>query len=81
MSKKVLIIGLDGGCWKVFDTFIERGYMPNLRALKETGVSGILKSTIPPITPAAWTSFQTGTKPGKHGIFDFIQFNKEKKRV
>lgn len=79
MSKKVLIIGLDGGCWKVFDTFIERGYMPNLRALKETGVSGILKSTIPPITPAAWTSFQTGTKPGKHGIFDFIQFNKEKK--
>ena len=80
MSKKVLIFGLDGGTWAVFDPLIEEGYMPNLKRLKEDGVSGVLKSTIPPITPAAWTSFQTGMNPGKHGVFSFIQFDKDKKK-
>lgn len=78
MSKKVLIIGLDGGTWKIFDDLIDKGYMPNLKALKGSGTSGILESTKPPITPAAWTSFMTGTNPGKHGIFDFIRFDREK---
>ena len=80
MHKKVLIFGLDGGTWAVFDHLIEEGYMPNLKRLKEEGVSGVLKSTIPPITPAAWTSFQTGMNPGKHGVFSFIQFDKDKKK-
>ncbi|MFQ6117461.1 MAG: alkaline phosphatase family protein, partial [Candidatus Bipolaricaulia bacterium] len=30
------------------------------------------KSTIPPITGAAWTSFQTGLNPGRHGLFDWL---------
>src|SRR4030067_1686418 len=80
MHKKVLIFGLDGGTWAVFDSLIEEGYMPNLKKLIEKGVSGVLKSTIPPITPAAWTSFQTGMNPGKHGVFSFIQFDKDKKK-
>ena len=80
MSKKVLIFGLDGGTWAVFDPLIEEGYMPNLKKLIEKGVSGVLKSTIPPVTPAAWTSFQTGMNPGKHGVFSFIQFDKDKKK-
>jgi predicted AlkP superfamily phosphohydrolase/phosphomutase len=39
--------------------------------LIEGGVSGQLKSTIPPVTPPAWVSFMTGKNPGKHGVFDF----------
>jgi len=35
------------------------------------GVSGKLRTTIPPITGSAWSSFMTGKNPGKHGIFDF----------
>ena len=41
----------------------------------ETGVSGILHSTKPPITPAAWTTFMTGKGPGLHGIVDFEKYH------
>src|SRR5262249_61345968 len=27
----------------------------------------------PPQSPVAWTTFATGTGPGRHGIFDFIE--------
>ena len=28
--------------------------------------------TLPPISPVAWSTFQTGVNPGKHNIFDFL---------
>ncbi|MFC1668703.1 alkaline phosphatase family protein [Chlamydiota bacterium] len=77
MSKKVLLIGLDGGTWKVFNSLIKEGKMVCLNQIVNSGCSGNLTSTIPPITPSAWTSFLTGINPGKHGIFDFFNFDKE----
>jgi len=74
-AKRVLIIGLDGATWDVLDPLIRRGLMPNLRALVEGGTSGVLRSTVPPITPAAWTTFMTGKSPGTHGIIDFERYN------
>ena len=47
--------------------------MPTLRSLVERGTSGILRSTIPPVTFPAWSSFMTGANPGKHGVFDFTR--------
>src|SRR2546428_8247556 len=49
------------------------GGMPNLGKLMKEGVSGTLRSILPPITPPAWTSFMTGKNPGKHGVFHFIE--------
>jgi predicted AlkP superfamily phosphohydrolase/phosphomutase len=37
------------------------------------GTSGLLESTVPPVTSPAWPSFATGKNPGKHGVFDFIR--------
>src|SRR5262249_26172147 len=31
-----------------------------------------LQTTCPPVSPVAWSSFATGTNPGRHGIFDFL---------
>ncbi len=31
-----------------------------------------MKTTCPPLSPVAWSSFATGSNPGKHNIFDFI---------
>lgn len=45
--------------------------MPNVALLIERGVRGVLESTMPPITPVAFSSFITGVNPGKHGIFDW----------
>lgn len=68
---KVLVIGLDGATFDLIRPWIEKGELPALRKLIETGACGELTSTIPPVTAPAWTSFATGKNPGKHGVFDF----------
>jgi len=75
-----LVIGLDGGEWDVIDPMIESGELPNLAQLEQSGVSGPLKSITPPVSPPAWNSINTGTNPGKHGIFDFSTFDEEYNR-
>jgi predicted AlkP superfamily phosphohydrolase/phosphomutase len=70
---KVIIIGLDAATWTLIRPWIAEGSMPNLAKLMKAGVSGTLRSILPPITPPAWTSFMTGKNPGKHGIFHFIE--------
>jgi predicted AlkP superfamily phosphohydrolase/phosphomutase len=69
---KVIVIGIDGASWDYLDPLLEKGQLPNLRRLIDNGLRGVLKSTLPPITPAAWSSFITGKNPGKHGLFDFV---------
>ncbi len=71
---KTLVIGIDGGTWKVFKKLIESGEMPTLKKLIEKGYACTLKSTIPPYTGIAWTAFASGRNPGKNGIFDFVKF-------
>lgn len=75
LAERVLIIGLDGATFDTLNPLIADGRMPNLKRLIETGTSGILDSTKPPITPAAWTTFMTGKGPGRHGIVDFERYD------
>jgi len=70
---KLLIVGLDGGTLDLVWPWAEQGLLPNLGRLIKGGVSGPMRSTIPAISPAAWTSMITGKNPGKHGVYDFIQ--------
>jgi len=74
---RVLVIGLDGATFAILRPLVERGRLPNLAELLAKSASGTLLSTIPPVTPAAWTTFFTGKNPGIHGIFDFqrLDFN------
>lgn len=71
MSAKVIMVGLDGATYSLLNPLIREGRLPALKWITENGVSGILKSTIPPYTATAWTSFATGKNPGKHGVYDF----------
>jgi predicted AlkP superfamily phosphohydrolase/phosphomutase len=75
LAKRILIIGLDGATFDVVQPMIDAGHMPYLQHLIETGASGVLNSTKPPITPAAWTTFMTGKGPGRHGIVDFEKYD------
>ena len=70
---KVLVIGLDGATFDVVRPAIDRGLMPHLARLIERGTSGLLHSTVPAMSPPAWTSMITGMNPGKHGIYDFVR--------
>jgi predicted AlkP superfamily phosphohydrolase/phosphomutase len=75
VADRILIIGLDGATFDVLDPLMAAGRMPNFRRFCETGVAGVLMSTRPPITPAAWTTFMTGKGPGRHGILDFETYD------
>jgi predicted AlkP superfamily phosphohydrolase/phosphomutase len=74
-SERVLIIGWDGATFDLIEPWIEEGLMPNLARLMEEGSSRRLRSTIPTLSPPAWTSFITGKNPGRHGTFDFFRRN------
>lgn len=69
----VLIVGLDGATFDLMLPWIDEGQLPNLGSLLARGAWSRLESTIPPITPCAWSSFITGKNPGKHGLFDFVE--------
>lgn len=68
---RVLVLGLDGATFDLLDTWMERGLMPNVQRLATEGSRAVLRSVMPPVTAPAWTSFATGVRPGKHGVFDF----------
>lgn len=74
---KLVVIGLDGATWDVINPLVNKGWLPNLRSLMGNGCHGYLRSTMPPFSPPAWSSFMTGMNPGKHGIFGFVNFNPE----
>lgn len=69
---KVVVIGLDGASPDWVRSWIESGELPTLQQTAANGVFGTLKSTVPPLSPAAWSSFATGKNPGQHGIFDHV---------
>ena len=69
---RVAIIGLDGVPFDLVASLAQEGHLPNLRRVLEEGVSGVLWSTVPSISPVAWTSMATGLNPGKHGVFGFV---------
>jgi predicted AlkP superfamily phosphohydrolase/phosphomutase len=70
-NRKVILLGLDGATFDLFQPWMAEGLLPNMRRLAQGGVWGELRSTTPPTTPTAWSTCVTGKNPGKHGIFDF----------
>jgi predicted AlkP superfamily phosphohydrolase/phosphomutase len=70
--QRVVILGLDGLDYGVTERMLAEGQLPHLDALRRQGCFKSLASTLPPISPVAWSSFQTGVNPGKHSIFDFL---------
>ena len=72
MRKKAIVIGLDGLEPTIVEAMLQRGELPNLARIRQSGSYSRLRTTYPAQTPVAWSSFATGTNPGGHGIFDFI---------
>ncbi len=71
-AKRVVVIGWDGATFDIIKPLIAAGRMPVLADFLAKGVHAPLASTVPPVTPVAWTTFATGAEPGQHGIFDAL---------
>ena len=70
-GKQMVVLGVDG----MDPVFVERhrAELPNLSRFR-SGMSR-LRTTTPPQSPVAWSTFATGLQPEEHGIFDFVHLD------
>ena len=69
---RTVIIGLDGVPYSLLVDLMQKGYLKNMTSIFEQGHFAPLEVSIPEISSVSWSSFMTGTQPGEHGIFGFI---------
>jgi predicted AlkP superfamily phosphohydrolase/phosphomutase len=65
---------LDGATFDIIRPLVDAGRLPAFARMMKEGCSGPLASVPGYRSAAAWTSFQTGTTPGRHGVFEFYEY-------
>lgn len=71
-NRRVIVLGMDGLDPTMVRALIDMGRAPNFKKLAERGSFMPLATTMPALSPVAWSSFITGLTPGGHGVADFI---------
>ena len=71
--KKTIFLGLDGLDPTLTEKYMSEGRLPNLRRLAQEGSYRRLRTTLPALSPVAWSTFATGVNPARHNIFDFLK--------
>lgn len=67
-GERLLVIGVDGADWTIMAPLLERGELPNISRLMESGVWGDLKTMRPTRSAPIWTTVVTGVEPTRHGV-------------
>ncbi len=70
-GRRVIVLALDGLDPAIASFLMAAGRLPNFKKLAERGSFTPLQTTMPALSPVAWSSFITGLNPGAHGIADF----------
>ncbi|MBD3367360.1 MAG: hypothetical protein GF405_04165 [Candidatus Eisenbacteria bacterium] len=73
VSRRVMIVGIDGLEWDVMAPLLEQGRLPTFARLIREGTWGELISLEVLESPVIWTSIATGKTPEKHGITGFAK--------
>jgi predicted AlkP superfamily phosphohydrolase/phosphomutase len=68
---RTFVVGLDGASWRLLDSWIEAGDLPNLAALRDEGTWAGTRSCLPPVTFPNWKCYSAGKDPGGFGVFWF----------
>ena len=64
-------VGWDGASFEVLEPLLAEGRLPVLSKFLSRAARRPLRSTVPPVTFPAWTTFLTGCEPATHGLTDF----------
>lgn len=72
LVRRLIFVGFDGQDAAITERLMAEGKLPNFSKLAERGGYRRLRTTFPSVTPVAWSTFTTGTNPGRHNIFDFL---------
>ncbi len=70
--KRIVIVGLDGLDPGLAEKYGQQGKMPNFQKLAQDGCFHKLGTSLPSISPVAWSSFATGVDASRHNIYDFL---------
>jgi predicted AlkP superfamily phosphohydrolase/phosphomutase len=72
---------LDGIAADDISEALRDGTMPTLAAAAQRGGFRAMRSSLPPVSSVAWSSFMTACNPGRHGIFGFTHPRREDYRL
>ena len=78
---ETIILGLDGANWNLLDPWLEAGDLPNISALRESGVATDMQSELPPVTCPNWRCYSTGKNPGKLGVYWWEKIDTENRTL
>ena len=71
-TKRVVILGLDGMDPGLTTKLMREGRMPHFQKLADRGVFRPLDTSVPSMSPVAWSTFATGVDASHHCIYDFL---------
>ena len=77
IKERVIILGFDAVSPVLLKEYMSRGLLPNLDRLARDGSFSELTSSIPPESPVAWATFSVSAQAGVHGIYDFLNRDRE----
>ena len=67
----LLVIGLDGGTWRLLDRAMREGSAPTFKRLVDRGTRGTVEALWPPYwSSAAWASILTGVSQETTGVYE-----------
>ncbi len=69
-SSRCIVVGLDGISVDALRAAIDTGLTPALGSLSADGPFPI-RSSLPPVSSVAWSTFMTAANPGRHGVYGF----------
>ena len=72
-SPRVCVLGLDGTPASYLRAQIAAGRLPTIASLAGEGSLLSARAPLPPISSVSWASATTGTNPGRHGVFGFVE--------
>jgi predicted AlkP superfamily phosphohydrolase/phosphomutase len=78
---RAFVVGIDGGSPRLIEAWAAEGKLPAFARIMRDGVFGPLESVPNMRSAAAWTTFATGTNPGKHGIYEFYEYAPDRETV
>ena len=81
MTKKIIVLGIDGFDPLHAKFLMDQGKMPNLKMFTKKGAARedlVLLGNMPTVTPPMWTTLATGATAATHGITAFFNSHPEK---
>jgi len=74
--ERILMIALDAAEPELIERWMDEGRLPNLARLRDSGTYGRLASTADWLAGSIWPTFHSGTLPGDHALYHFVQWHR-----